>query len=96
MESGPIEAPLVIAARLHTERIGDARAQRALDALRARLPDEAGPYHGPTVASNALDTLGTLHRPLLRAWLDRLATLSLPPAPVVEETPKRKTAKRRR
>jgi hypothetical protein len=97
MEAGPVEAPLVIAARLHTERIGDARAQRALDALRARLPEEAGPYHGPTVAARALERLGTLHRPLLRAWLDRLATLSLPSAPVEEEpAPKRKAAKKRR
>lgn len=95
LDAGATDAPLVLAARLHTERIGDARAQRALDALRSRLPDEAGPYHGPTVASRALETLGTLHRPLLRAWLDRLATLSLPPPPVVEE-PKRKTAKKRR
>jgi hypothetical protein len=97
MEAGPVEAPLVIAARLHTERIGDARAQRALDALRARLPEEAGPYHGPTVAARALERLGTLHRPLLRAWLDRLATLSLPSAPVEEEPmPKRKASKKRR
>jgi len=66
---------LVLAEAAYAERRGDALARRAIDALRESVPPESGPYHPPTVVAQTLDTLASLHPPLLRAWLQRLENL---------------------
>ncbi|MFK8004338.1 MAG: DUF2894 domain-containing protein [Polyangiales bacterium] len=78
---------LAMAARLYGERSGDALTRRAVAELRDHLPDEAGPYHGTTVAADVLACLDEEGRPLLRAWLQRLRNLdTLRPPPPPEKT----------
>lgn len=78
---------LALAERLYEERSGDALAQRALERLESTLPEQSGPYHPASVAASALRKVEELHRPLLRAWLQRLANLAAVGAP---EEPKKK------
>lgn len=63
---------LEFAERLYHERCGEALTRRAVAGLRDELPVDAGPYHGPTVAASALESLGERAPLLLRAWLQRL------------------------
>lgn len=66
---------LELAERLYHERCGDALTRRAVSQLRHALPDEAGPYHGTTVAAAGLESLGEYAPQLLRAWLQKLRNL---------------------
>lgn len=81
------QGALALAERLYEERSGDALAQRALERLESTLPEQSGPYHPASVAASALRKVEELHRPLLRAWLQRLANLA---AVGVPEEPKKK------
>lgn len=83
MPPPPAHDALAMAARLYGERSGDALTRRAVAELRDHLPDEAGPYHGTTVAADVLACLDEEGRPLLRAWLQRLRNLDAlrPPRP---------------
>lgn len=83
MPPPPAHDALAMAARLYGERSGEALTRRAIAELRDHLPDEAGPYHGTTVAADILACLNDEGRPLLRAWLQRLRNLDTlrPPAP---------------
>ncbi len=78
----PAADGLTLATWLYGERSGEALTRRAVEALRVELPEEAGPYHGTTVAADALASLDAHARPLLRAWLQRLRNMdALRPEP---------------
>jgi len=66
---------LALAAQLYGERSGAALTRRAMAVIREDLPVDAGPYHGTTVAADALESLNAHSLPLLRAWLQKLRNL---------------------
>lgn len=71
------------AERRYRARAAERVTRGVLESARGRLPPQAGPYHGPSVALRALEDLGERYRPLLQAWLLRLDGLdaATPPAP---------------
>lgn len=95
-------AALELSEGLYRQSSANATAVRTLARAVDELPDDAGHYHGGTIAARTLEAMQVIGPGYLRAWLDRFAGLaaieaSLDPAREAQRRKAQKAkAKRRR